>query len=206
MMTAGAAAIVARRAERVAAAQLRTETAPVPARAASVLRLSAAPARAGGAGTLVVGAAKHATCLAAKKLCRRSSQIDPLLPQGAGMVAAFPRREEERFGEEGEAGDALFEAAMASFKAGEFGDQQGQGRTVRFKLGQVGLFGDWLERHKFGKFVMWEPKQGGGGWVTVAVERDGKPRVPSAAALNQYILVQVRQPLPRRVGGSDGRA
>ena len=200
MLTAGAAAIVARRAERAAATQLRTEAAPAPARATLVLRPAAASARAGGAGGLVVGAAEHATCLVSKKAWRRSAQIDPLLPLGAGRVAEFPRREEERFGEEGEAGDRLFEAAMATFQAGDFGDQQGQGRSTRAKFGQVGLFGDWLQRHNFGKYVTWEPRENGKGWVTVAMESDGKPRVPSAAALNQYMLVQARSTCPGRWG------
>lgn len=61
---------------------------------------------------------------------------------------------------------------------------------------QVGLFGDWLERHKFGKFVVWESSTveasaAEATWIAVAVERDGKVRIPSAAALNQYVLVQV---------------
>ena len=76
---------------------------------------------------------------------------------------------------------------MRSFKAEEFGEAHLQGRALKQKIGQVGLFGEWLERHKFGKFVRWQP----GAFVTVAVEQNGAPKIPSAAALNQYILVQV---------------
>ena len=76
---------------------------------------------------------------------------------------------------------------MLSFKAEEFGEAHLQGRALKQKIGQVGLFGEWLERHKFGKFVRWQP----GAFVTVAVEQNGVPKIPSAAALNQYILVQV---------------
>ena len=62
--------------------------------------------------------------------------------------------------------------------------------TTDFAHAQVGLFGDWLSRHTFGKFVKWQP-DADGEYVTVAVERDGKIRIPSGASLNQYILVQV---------------
>ena len=57
---------------------------------------------------------------------------------------------------------------------------------------QVGLFGDWLQQHKFGKFIEWQPDGEDGDWITVAVQREGTPRLPSAAALNQYVLVQVQ--------------
>ena len=60
------------------------------------------------------------------------------------------------------------------------------------RVWQVGLFGDWLQRHKFGKFVEWLPGSDDDGWMVVAVQKDGQPRVPSPASLNQYILVQVR--------------
>ena len=43
--------------------------------------------------------------------------MQAIMPSGADKIATFPRREEERFGEEGEEGDRLFEAAMATFKA-----------------------------------------------------------------------------------------
>ena len=43
-----------------------------------------------------------------------------------------------------------------SFKAEEFGESHVQLRVMKQRMGQVGLFGDWLERHKFGTFVRWE--------------------------------------------------
>jgi hypothetical protein len=68
------------------------------------------------------GAVQHAKSLKDKKVWRRSAVIDALLPSGANKVGTFPRREEERYGDEDEEGDRLFETAMAAFKAEEFGD------------------------------------------------------------------------------------
>ena len=48
-------------------------------------------------------------------------------------------REAERFGGEGEEGDALFETEMAAFKAEEFDESHCQARVIKQKLGQVGL-------------------------------------------------------------------
>ena len=204
-MTAGAVAVVARREERAAAAAPRQQAAPraaleLPAgreeqqqeqqQVQSAARRSA-KAPAGDARGLATGAAAKAKTLQDKKVWRRSASINALLPKGAAGFANFPRREEARFGEAGDEGDALFEAAMAAFKADEFGDQHCQLRVIKQKIGQVGLFGEWLQRHKFGTYIDWV-EDATGAYVTVAVERDGKLRIPSAAALNQYVLVQVR--------------
>ena len=198
MMTAGATSVIARRAER-AAPQRRLEEDRVAAqRAAAEQAAQAASIRAGALPRgpqdgLVPAAAQHANNLQGKKKWRRSRVIDNLQPKGTAAWSTFPRREEARFGEEGPEGDALFEEAMRSFKAEEFGESHVQLRVMKQRMGQVGLFGDWLERHKFGTFVRWEPSgRAGNDYVTVAVERDGAARFPSAAALNQYILVQVR--------------
>ena len=139
---------------------------------------------------LTTGVAAKAKTLSDKKLWRRSSSINALLPKGAAGFTNFPRREDARFGVEGAAGDALFEVAMAAFKANEFGDNHCQLRVIKQKVGQVGLFGEWLRRHKFGQYIDWV-EDSTGAYVTVAVKSDGKLRIPSAAALNQYVLVQV---------------
>ena len=75
-------------------------------------------------GQLVSKVTERCERLQDKRRWRRStsSQIKSLLPKGSSQLSAFPRREEERFGEEGAAGDSLFEEAMAAFKAREFGD------------------------------------------------------------------------------------
>ena len=89
------------------------------------------------ASTMVPGEARRATQLKDKKAWRRSSTIKALMPKGSGAIYTFPRREEERFGEEGDEGDALFEAAMAKFKAEDFGEQHVQLRVIKQKFGQV---------------------------------------------------------------------
>ena len=141
-MTAGAAAIVARRAEREAQAQRKQVEAEAAFEQASEQRT--APTRPTvhmdtnvAASTMVPGEARRATQLKDKKAWRRSSTIKALMPKGSGAIYTFPRREEERFGEEGDEGDALFEAAMAKFKAEDFGEQHVQLRVIKQKFGQV---------------------------------------------------------------------
>ena len=86
---------------------------------------------------LVPSTAQLAKSLKDKKIWRRSAVMDALLPSGAEKVGTFPRREEERFGDEGEQGDRLFETEMAAFKAEEFGDHHCQKRAIKQKFGQV---------------------------------------------------------------------
>ena len=90
-------------------------------------------------GQLVSKVTERCERLQDKRRWRRSSQIKSLLPKGSSQLSAFPRREEERFGEEGAAGDSLFEEAMAAFKASQFGDSHCEMRVIRQKLGQVML-------------------------------------------------------------------
>ena len=56
---------------------------------------------------------------------------------------------------------------------------------------KVGLFGDWLEQNCYGSFVHWQVSEGANGKTRcmVAVERDGSARVPSEAAVMEYVLV-----------------
>ena len=107
-MTAGAANVLARRAERAAEAQRRLEEARVAAERAAAERAAEASAGAATAvtrtvpGGLVPGATQHAKSLIDKKKWRRSAVINALLPKGTAAMSTFPRREEARFGEEGE--------------------------------------------------------------------------------------------------------
>ena len=104
-MTAGAASILARRAERAAAMQRRLEEGRAAAdrsaaeRAATVssTRATAALPRTANGG-LVPGATQQAKSLLDKKKWRRSSLINSLLPKGTAALTTFPRREEARFG------------------------------------------------------------------------------------------------------------
>ena len=98
---------------------------------------SASPDAGLAADSFVSAARTHAKTLSDKKATRRSCVINALLPKGAGKLSAFPRREEDRFGEEGAQGDALFEKEMAAFSAAEFGSQHCQWRVIRQKFGQV---------------------------------------------------------------------
>ena len=116
----------ARAAEERAAEEQRKKAVAATARAAQVQVPSIVP-----------GAAAHAKSLKDKKKWRRSAAMQALMPSGADKIATFPRCEEERFGEEGEEGDRLFDAAMATFKADEFGENHVQKRVIRQKIGQV---------------------------------------------------------------------
>ena len=107
-MTAGAANILARRAERAAEAQRRLEAGRAAAVREAAERAAEAAARAATAamravpGGLVPGATQHAKTLSDKKKWRRTSVINALLPKGKAAMSTFPRREDARFGEEGE--------------------------------------------------------------------------------------------------------
>lgn len=145
-MTAGAAAAIARRAERAHQAQQAQQrldearaTAEADEQQKKVEAAQAAARRQSVAAmaSVVPCAAQHAESLTDKKKWRRSAVMDELLPSGTEKVGTFPRREEQRFGEEGEEGDRLFEAAMAKFKAEDFGDGHCQTRVIKQKFGQV---------------------------------------------------------------------
>ena len=77
---------------------------------------------------------------------RRTAAIVPLLPVGSLQVGSkMPRR--ENFGVEGVEGDEKFEAEMMRFSLEEFGESHAQQRHALQRMRQVGLFGDFLERH-----------------------------------------------------------
>jgi len=127
---------------------------------------------------------------------RRTSSIVPLLPSGSLQVGSkMPRR--ENFGVEGVEGDEKFEAEMMRFSLEEFGESHAQQRHALQRMRQVGLFGDFLERHNFGQYFKWVQKKDKAEYAVVAVDRDGEPRVVSPGAIMQYMLVQARAHLPR---------
>ena len=66
-----------------------------------------------------------------------------------------------------------------------------QSRFTLAKMGKVGLFGDWLEQNCYGVFLEWQVSEGAAGKnrCMVAIERDGSARVPSEAAVMEYVLV-----------------
>ena len=61
----------------------------------------------------------------------------------------------------GDEGQELVATGMARFKADDFGNNHCQARVIKQKLGQVGLFGWWLEQHTFGKYITWEENASG---------------------------------------------
>ena len=147
------------------------------------------------AGVIVQGAAQRRDELASKMFAnggfRETKKIEPLLPHGGGgLKLAVPKRKE--YGKEGDEGDAAHAAAMKQFSVKEFGSTHVQGKSIDARMRRVGLFGYWLEQNGYGKYVEWQMKS----WkkkakarVLVAYERDKTPRVPSEAAMMEYVLV-----------------
>ena len=144
-----------------------------------------------GAKTAIVKAAQErASALEGKMAFRSNSAIAGLLPYGGGALELkVPKRKD--FGPEGKEGDEQHQAAMKFFSLKEFGTSHVQERTILARFGCVGLFGDWLEQNVYGAFVEWrigsEPSAATSR-VAVPVERDGAPRIPSEAAVMEYIM------------------
>ena len=61
---------------------------------------------------------------------------------------------------------------------------------VRQRMCRVGLFGEWLRRNNYGIFVEWQvgTSSYAAGRCLVEVARDGRSRVPSGAAMKEYLL------------------
>ena len=141
------------------------------------------------AGSIVHTAVQRQQQLESKKLFRPASRIDELMPKGsAGMKSKVPKRRE--YGEEGDAGDAAHAAAMKEFAVRDFGSSHVQSRTIDERMREVGLFNFWLEQNNYGKYCEWQVKDGARGKerCLVAVDRDGTPRVPPPAAMQEYVL------------------
>ena len=71
------------------------------------------------------------------------------------------------------------------------------------RLCNVGLFNDWLEQNNYGSFVNWQPgtSSHARGRCLVAVSRDGVLRVPSEAAMMEYVMVMATGDASRPKGG-----
>jgi len=157
-------------------------------------------------GAVVQGATQRAEQLSAKKFAnggfRESKKISRLQPRGsAGLKSKVPKRKD--FGAEGDDGDAAHAAAMKDFSIAEFGSSHVQARTIDERMSHVALFGYWAERNKYGKFVEWSVSHGGRGMerCLIAVERDGSPRVPSDAAMMEYVLAMATGDVESRPKG-----
>ena len=79
---------------------------------------------------------------------------------------------------------------MQRFSLHSFGSSHVQHRTSDRRLSEVGTMGDWLEQSGYGAYVKWEVKHGAQGLErdVLVVEKDGLARIPSTAALMEYVL------------------
>ena len=186
-----------------------------------------------GAGVVVQGAAQRREQLESKKFgnggFRGASLINALLPRGgAGLKTKVPKRTE--FGAEGPEGDSAHASAMKQFSISEFGSSHVQDRTIDDRMCEVGLFGFWLEKNNYGKYVEWHLTEGawrgieptacgapysqlsheigtcvagarGKERCMVAVELDGTPRVPLEAAMMEYVLAMATGDVESRPKG-----
>ena len=134
---------------------------------------------------------------------RETAKIEGLLPHGGGgLKSKVPKRKE--FGEVGEAGDAAHEAAMQESSLKEFGSTHVQDKTIDGRMLHVGLFGHWLERNNYGKMLEWhvqKRKAKRPARCMVACERDGSPRIPSEAAMMEYVLAMATGDVESRPKG-----
>ena len=138
------------------------------------------------AGALVATQHQGVVLLREKKQWRRSSVINDLVPKGGmSLPRSYPQRADPRFGGEGQEGDARHAAEMRLMMI-DFAGSHVQARHWNMKVRNVGIFGDWLERNKYGKYVDWQP--GESEHVLVPVDVDGTVRVPHDAAVVEYVL------------------
>ena len=116
-----------------------------------------------GAVVVVQGAVQRREQLESKKFgsggFRGASKINALLPRGgAGLKTKVPKRKD--FGAEGAEGDSAHAAAMKQFSISEFGSSHVQDRTIDDRMCEVGLFGFWLKKNNYGKYVEWHVTDG----------------------------------------------
>ena len=100
---------------------------------------------------LVTGYAEYRASLAGRKNYRKAEDIGLRLPQastafgGAPRMRNYPRTEEGR--REWKEG--------FNKHSGGFAYSHVAGGTVKYRMGQVGMFGDYCEREGHGKYVEW---------------------------------------------------
>ena len=114
-------------------------------------------------GTVVSGAVQRSEQVSQKLFpsggFRESAKIKKLLPRGsAGLKAKVPKRKD--YGAEGEEGDLAHAQAMKELGIMEFCASHVQEATIDQRMNIVGLFGHWLERNKYGKYVEWQISHG----------------------------------------------
>ena len=114
-----------------------------------------------------------------KAECRRSSDITPLAPAGAGNLDEMPERDE--FVNSAEWEDKFFEFVLKNFSS-----SGGQGRAVDLHERCTGLFGEWHKRNQHGDIVEWKKEENGYRLEMLVIK--GKPKLPSVASVMQFAM------------------
>ena len=142
----------------------------------------------GRAPALVTSFEEHRASLAERKNYRRSTKIDDKLPEASSALVEVPRRKDFPATEAGR----LAWKAKFNEHAGGFSHAHVSAGTARKRHGDMGLFGDYLEREGHGKYVEWVRKRGEGlkkVVVPVIDSTSGQMKVPDAEAVAEYIMV-----------------
>ena len=98
--------------------------------------------------------------LQAKGWGRRTVAVHAVGPAGGANFSEAPERSAYPPGADG---DAQHEAEQAAFIDAHFHDEGAEVRTLDTRDQRVGLFGDWLERSGYGKYVEWVRAKCGAG-------------------------------------------
>ena len=136
---------------------------------------------------LVTGYAEYRATLAGRKNYRKAEDIDLRLPQ-ASTVGAVPRMRHYPRTEEGRRD---WKEAFNKH-AGGFAHSHVSARTVKGRMGQVGLFGDYCEQEGHGEFVRWQRQTRGTlKQIVVPVIDDdsGQIKVPAPETIGEYVMV-----------------
>ena len=152
-------------------------------------------------GALVQVAQQKTSALEGKKAFRLPNKIDELLPYGGGnLEVKTPKR--KNFGPEGAKGDEEHTEAMMQLSLTGFSSSHVQDRTIKNRFADVGLFGDWLEQNNYGKYIDWKAgSDASKPRVPFAIELNGAPRIPSKAALMEYVLAMATGDVESRPKG-----
>ena len=139
---------------------------------------------------LVTSFEEHRASLAERKNYRDAKKINDRLPDAAATLVEVPRRKHFPATEEGR----LEWRAKFNKHAGGFSHAHVSMGTARQRHGDVGMFGDYLEREGHGTFVQWQKERRSGGRVDNVVvpildETTQHIKVPDAEAVAEYVMV-----------------
>ena len=103
----------------------------------------------------MTGYAEYRASLAARKNYRKAEDIDLKLPQASTTLGGVPRMRNYARTEEGR---REWKEAFGKH-AGGFAYSHVAAGTVKGRMGQVGLFGDYCEQEGHGEFVRWKRQE-----------------------------------------------